>query len=410
VLHISNRFTFLKKISVDFVYTVSAVIILNIVQQIFIQPYINRVNGPEYLGDMLYYLGLTYVFPQMFGTVLGHQKILHKHNENVSNGDFLCMLGVYGVLVFFIGAACAYSKTEDMLFALAIGMFMVICLLRYYAQVEFRVTLWFKGYLIYFIILSAGYLLGLLLFQIWEHWLVIFATGEIAAVLFVVFRGSVFRPTKLGPQLKKLWVPTTLLIISYLCSSTAYLDRVLIQPILGSVAVSEYYAISLVGKIMNMLLQPLATLMLSYLADRKTSTINLSAYKKILLVGTPMCLVLLIACCIGTPIAVAILYPNLSDAVPMLNLPINVGNVIGFASGLMMVFLLAEASIYYQIVIRGMCFAVYIVSTLYLTTCYGLMGYSVAAIISNSFCLVCAMIFGVVFYKKKERINQERGS
>ena len=62
---IKFRASFLKKFSSDFLYTVSAVVVLNIVQQMVIQPYVNRVMGAEYLGNMLYYLGITYVFPQM---------------------------------------------------------------------------------------------------------------------------------------------------------------------------------------------------------------------------------------------------------------------------------------------------------------------------------------------------------
>ena len=405
---INKKFSFLKKVSVDFIYTVSAVIILNIVQQILVQPYINRVKGAEYLGDMLYYLGLTYLFSQKFGAVLGHQRILYKHNTAATDGDFLALLGVYAVLLFLIGGIDAWFKTHDLLFTLAIALFMVICLIRYYAQVEFRVNLWFKGYLIYFLILSAGYLLGLGLFQVWEHWLVIFVVGEVAAILFVVFRGSVLRMQKPGPMFRKLFWPTTVLIISYLLSATSYLDRVLIQPILGSVAVSEYYAISLVGKIMNMLMQPLITLMVSYLADRKTSNVNLSGFKKIILYGIPLCAVLVVLCSIATPIAVQILYPNLTDAVPELNIPINIGSVIGFAAGLLTAFLMAEATVVYQIIIRGLCFVVYIGSTLYLTTTRGLLGYAYAAIIANSFCLVCAIACGVYFYKKKARMSVKR--
>lgn len=401
---INIKKSLLGKFSKDFLYTISAVIILNIVQQIFIQPYINATHGAAYLGDVLYYLGISYVFPQMFGTVLGHQRILYKHNETINNGDFLTLLGAYSLVVFAIGAGDAYLKTNDLLFALEIGIFMVICLLRYYAQVEFRLSLWFKGYLIYFLILSAGYIAGLGLFLLVKNWLVIFATGEIAAVLFVVMKGSVLHLQRPTTELKKLWLPTTILIVSYLLSSTAYLDRVLIQPILGSVAVSEYYAVSMVGKIMNMVLHPLSTLLLSYLADRKTSTINLSAFKKMLLWSIPVGAVLVALCCVATPIVVNILYPNLAESVHLLNLPINIGSVIGFASGLLLMFLLAETTITHQIIIRGLCFVVYISSTLYLTKTQGLLGYSYANIISNVFCVVCAVVCGVLFYKKKAKI------
>lgn len=402
---IKFRASFLKKFSSDFLYTVSAVVVLNIVQQMVIQPYVNRVMGAEYLGNMLYYLGITYVFPQMFGVVLGHQRILYKHNEHVTNGDFLTILGGYSIIAFFIGGIDAYMRTKDIPFAFGIAIFMFICTLRYYGQVEFRLNLFFKGYLIYFLILSAGYLLGLIPFQFVHQWIYIFIFGEIAAVVFVLVRGSVFRPTKPSPMLKRLWLPTTLLVLSYLLSSTSYLDRVVIKTTLGDLAVSQYYAVSLFSKIINMLVQPLATLILSYLADRKTSGFNLRLFQKTTVCCLGMCVVLTAGCCIGTPIAVRILYPNLMDVVPALNLPVNIGSVLGFAGQLMLVFLLAEASLNYQLLIRGVCFVVYLGCTFGLTIQYGLMGYVYAAIVSNGFCFAFAVACGIHFFKKKERLR-----
>lgn len=169
----------------------------------------------------------------MFGVVLGNQRILYKYNQQVTNGDFLVILGGYSIIAALIGGIDAYFKTRDIFFALAIAAFMFICTLRYYGQVEYRLNLLFKGYLIYFLILSAGYLFGLIPFQFVHQWIYIFIFGEIASVVYVFVRGSVFRPTKTSPMLKKLWLPTTLLVISYLLSSTSYLDRVVIKTTLG---------------------------------------------------------------------------------------------------------------------------------------------------------------------------------
>lgn len=391
----------LIKISSDFAYTVSAVVILNIVQQVIIQPYINKMYGPVFLGDILYYLGLTYVFSQMFGTVLGHQRILHKHDD-VSEGDFLVLLLLYGLVVFFIGFLDAFFKTNNILFSLSIGSFMIICLIRYYGQVEYRLNLWFKGYLIYFIIISVGYLVGLAIFSVLHIWLVIFFVGEVAAIVYVWKNGHVLRFEKTTGAISKLWIPTTLLIISYLFSSTTYLDRVIIQPMLGSEAVTRFYAISFVGKVINMLLQPVATLLLSYLADRNTSSIDLRFFIKIVLYGIPICFVMIVCSCLATPLAVHVFYPNMIDSVRELNIPINVGNVVSFAGGLMLTFLLAEASINYQLVIRGICFLVYLITTVELTSTSGLLGYAYAMVISNLFLLVLAIICSIHLYKKKK--------
>ena len=393
----------LKGISKDFLYTVSAVLVLNIVQQLLIQPYVNQVMGAEYLGNMLYYLGVSYVFPQMFGTVLGHQRILYKHDSRVVEGDFLAILATYCAMAFCIGGIDAYLRTSNPAFSIAVAAFMVISTLRYYGQVEFRLTLFFKGYLIYFLILSAGYCFGLIPFHLTHQWIMLFIFGELAAVLYVVRNGSVFSYSKPSEMFKKLWLPSTLLVISYLLSSTSYLDRVVIKTILGDLAVSQYYAVSLFSKIINMLVQPVATLMLSYLADRKTSTITVSNYFRIVVAGMLATAVLTAICCIGTPLAVGILYPNLLDVVPDLNLAVNVGTVLGFAGQLLLVFLLAEAPLRFQLIIRGICFAVYLASSVLLSIHFGLPGYVYSTILSNGFCLAMTIMSGLLFFNSKTR-------
>ncbi len=407
-MNIIQRFPLLKKFSIDFIYTVSAVIVLNIVQQILIQPYVNRVMGAEYLGNMLYYLGLSYVFPQMLGIVLGHQRILYKHNEQVNNGDFLIILGAYSIVSFFIGGIDSYLRTNDFFYALEVAVFMFICTLRYYGQVEFRLSLHFRGYLIYFLILSAGYLLGLFPFHFTHRWVHIFILGEILSVVYVVIRGSVFRSKKPSPMLKKLWLPTTLLVISYLLSYTSYLDRVVIEATLGNLAVSQYFAVALFSKIINMMVQPLSTLLLSHLADREISGFSLRSFQKIAAFGLGFCTLLTVACCIGTPIAVYILYPNLMEAVPALNLPVNIGSILGSARDLMLIFLLVEEPLNYQLLIRGVCFVVYFVCTVGLSLRYGLTGYVNAAVISNGFGYLFAVACGMYFFRKKERESQKK--
>lgn len=399
---IKLKLSALKHFSTDFLYTVSAVAVLNIVQQLLIQPYVNQVMGAEYLGDMLYYLGVSYVLPQMFGTVLGHQRLLHKHDEAATSGDFLAILGGYGLVAAGFGGIDAYLKTQNAAFAVGVAAFMLVSTLRYYGQVEYRLSLHFKGYLYYFIILSAGYLVGLVPFNLTHQWLFIFTLGEIAAVAYVALKGSVFRFKKPGPMLRKLWLPTTLLVFSYLLSSTSYLDRVVIMSILGNLAVSQYYAVSLFSKIINMLVQPLSTLLLSYLADRRDSSFGLAAFKKAAAVCAGASIILIVGCCIGTPIAVEILYPNLADVVPTLNVPVNIGTIFGFAGQIMLVFLLTEAPLNYQILIRGTCFAVYLLCSIVLSVHFGLIGYVYATIVSNGFGFLFATACGIRHFKRRE--------
>lgn len=393
----------IKKISIDFLYTVGAVIILNIVQQLIIQPLINRLEGPEFLGDVLYYMGLTYYFSQKFGAVLGHQRLLHKNDADLHNSDYLAMFWMYAAISFLIGGIDAYQRTHSPAFALAMAVFMVLCQMRYYAQVEFRITVNFKGYLIYFIILSAGYVLGLIIFLFWRQWLVVFVIGEFAAVMYVVKKGTVLRFDGISSQLKKLIIPTSLLVFSFLLSGTEFLDRLLIKPIMGSLAVTEYYAISLTSRIVHLLVNPISALMLSYMADRETSTIDLKGFKKIILLCLPLFFVVTLMCCLVTPLVVHILYPNLEASVSSLNIITNVGSIMGFAADLLLVFLLAESTLNSQLMIRGAYFVVYIVLSIWLTRMNGLLGYSNALIFSNTVKLGLAVVCGIVHYSRKAK-------
>ena len=70
---------------------------------------------------------------------------------------------------------------------------MVISVFRYYADVQYRMTIRFKEYFIFYAAIAAGNLLGIALYPVSKSWSLTVFLGEFLAVLFTFCSGTIFR-------------------------------------------------------------------------------------------------------------------------------------------------------------------------------------------------------------------------
>jgi hypothetical protein len=184
------------KMAGDLIYTVMGTVVMNVALQIIIYPIITHRFGEGVTDKILYFIGLIYVIPQAFGGALSNSRLVIRKEVDASNSDYKMAIMICSALTAISCGAIGFLDDFDPLFALGYASFSVVYLLRMYAQVEFRLTLKFKEYFFYFCIISVGYLLGLGLYLLTNVWILIFATGEVAAVQAAIERAKdVVRPS-----------------------------------------------------------------------------------------------------------------------------------------------------------------------------------------------------------------------
>lgn len=388
-----------KKLAGDFLYTFAALVIMNVVLQMVVYPLINRYYGAEYLGDIVYYTGLIYIAAASVGNACANQRLIARKTMHTTNGDFntiavtaATLIGIaYMLVMLFSERFTNINWVEIALYGLS-----ATCIyFRYYSEVDFRLNLNFKGYLIYYLFVSGGYLLGYLLFTLTGYWTLIFICGEGLAVLYVLLRGSIYRSEKRSEDFKPLLNHVCTLALSYILifiASQYY--KFFIKQYFGAYQVTQYYVASFFGKSLDMIITPISTLIMSYLT-RSNEKLSAKTFRKIIFLITGIGAVLYVGFIMATPIYTHFFYNNMAEDVNKINLVVNLAQSISAMASILSVFLLSQlgAKIHFRIQV------VYVISYVMLTsllstTPLGITGFAIGAVCAFSIRFITTALVG----------------
>ncbi len=398
---IKNLFNNSKQYISDYVYNIGGMLLLQGVLQLVIYPLINYFQGESVLGDVIYYMGIVYIFAQAAGYALCQIRLVSRKEYTTTNGDYLLLGGIFAIVFAVIGGIIVSFKITgcELVGFLAI---LVLSIFRYYCSVQYRLTLDFKFCFKYFLWICIGHVIGAGFYFVTDLWYLIFIAGEFAGIAYVFARGTILKPEKLSQNKKVLSIAVLSLCLSYLLT---YLmenaDRIILHNMINAEAVSLYYAASLIGKTALMFVGPINTITLSYVsANEKNLTKGefLNTFKIYTVVG----IVFYLLCLVGTPIFVKIFYPNLYDGIHGLNIIVNAAQIINLTASLPMILILASLGSKYHLRINALYALVYIPLGITLAYLFGLRGYAVASLVAS------IVKFTAVFFVGYRKIPRNR--
>lgn len=391
------------KTASDLIYTIGATVVMQLVLQIIIYPLTNKHCGEGVTGNILYFIGIIYIVPQALGTSLHNVRLMMRKDYDVSNYDFAPHVAAFSAISALVCGAVGFVDGKDPVFAIAYGLFSVVYMLRVYASVEFRLDMKFKGYFLYFLTVSAGYLVGFGLFLFTDIWLLIFAVGEITAVAYIFVKGKLFKNDgKTGISAKISKTVAIVLASTIVRDCVNQFDKVVIMQNMGEDVVTRYNAVSLIAKTIQMLVQPVSSLILTYLTIKDTAL-----SKKQLLKFTGITLgcggAFYCASIVGTPVFLKLFYPSFYDEVIQYNLIVNLGLIVGFISTMFMSILLSQGKTAVQMTIQTVWGACYIVAASFFVNKYKIWGLAAVTLAANLLKLAAAVAF-MFFDKPKKKI------
>lgn len=390
-----------KKYISDYIYSMGSMLIQQVVLQLIVYPLINYWHGEETLGNIVYYMSIVYIIAQTVGYSLSQTRLVVRRDYKTTNGDYN---SISVVLVFVAASLGSIIVSNRLSSTELIGYFLVLIVTtyRFYCTVEYRLKLNFKICLVFFLFISAGYLLGAVLYYFTNLWYLIFITGELAGVLYIMIKGSIFKPERRSKNTKKLTIAVlTLCASSVITYTIENLDRIILLNFIGPASVSTYYAVSLIGKTLLMFVAPINTITLSYIsASEKSQTKKefLSACRIYIIVGISFYLM----CLVGTPIFTKLFYPNIYSQIHGLNVIVNLAQIIGLVSSLPMVLILNSLGSKYHLGIHLIYALIYIPLAVIFTKLYGITGYAWASLIANSLKLAIVILIGTLKMQKTE--------
>lgn len=385
-----------KRILSDFGLRISASAINAIANQIVLLPILSAVFPNAVYGMILTVIGVKNVITMSFGNSLNSTRLIMEaeyQKENMT-GDFnflMIRFAIVSVLVIFVYSF--FNKEIDVLTLLFLLPVVFLYTINSYCIVWYTIKLKFKLALIQSIFVSIGTMIGALVVKLTSCWPLAYLCTAIVEFLFLYFRTDVFKEsfsrTKLFRVTLNKW--SILFLTTLLASLVTYLDRLLLNPLLGAEFVAVYYTSTYFGKALSLIAMPIASVILGYYAQRNFKfnlkrfwTINVACF---VLLGLFVVLSLFVG-----EIVTGWLFPKLVEqSVPYILIG-NLSAALVAVTNILQAAALKYAKTYFQIVIQIVYMIVYFTSGILCAKMYGLIGFCVASLIANILRLIMLLI------------------
>lgn len=383
-----------KKIFGDFVYTFLANVVMNGVVQLIIYPLITKYMGEFLTGEILYFVGIIYIFPQAVGSAISNSRLVIHRTHDTTNGDYNGMLMMFSTISALICGIFSVCDSKEWYFILLYIVFAFLYALRMYAQVEYRLKLNFSGYFKYYLIISIGYLIGFGIFWLVHFWLIIFLVGEFLAVAYAFFRLDIFKKdSRINPR-KLIYGNTILIITSTLIrDGVNQYDKVILKQIIGNEMVTQYSVVTMVSKVVQLFVAPVNTLILSYLT-KKGYNLTRKVFRKYVILGLGAGVAAYGFSLLGTWIYLKLFYLQLYDAVIQYMFLANIGVIASFIASLFTAIILSQGHTKTYTILQAVWGVIFIIVGYILTSYYGVWGMIFTTLSTNVPKIIAAIIIG----------------
>lgn len=378
---------------------------MNGVLQILVYPLLNRIMGSDQLGELLYLMGLVAILCPSVGQALNTSRLVVRRDCEVSNGDYNVLLLLFGGIGTLAALVVAKSSMTTPLVIFWTVVLLMVTIFRYYGDVEYRLNLNYQKYFIYYAVLTVGYVAGFGLYLLTKNWFLVFITGEAAAIIYLAATGTVFH----GFFDRSRWFGKAFqrggfLVFSYLITNlTLNIDRLVLENLIGHLAVTQYYVTSLIGKTLVLLVAPINTIIISYLT-RKQERMNRRQFLLFTGIGIGVSFVFFICAQIGTPIFVRLFYGDLYDSVKEMITVVNLSQILGVLSAYLFIVVLTFTEEKWQLILQIFHLVVIVALVLLFTGSGGIMGFAKAVLIANAIRVAAVILLGLLKAGPKESV------
>lgn len=358
-----------------------------VVLQILVFPNVaNHISESSY-GLLIAIYSLINIIPGTIGTTLNNIRLLHsnKYSENNYVGDFMILVfigSVLNIIAISIGTVIIESRFNitNSLIVIAISIF---ALLHDYLMVEFRIKLNYKLILIDRLIMSFGYIIGMVIFILTKNWYFIFLIAHFIGFIFVAFKTSLLKENRIKTPLFSYILKDSFLFLvgAFLLKLTSYADKLLLYPIMGGASVAIYYSATILSKMVSLAITPINSVALSYLSKLNEKPKKL--FWKVFILGVFVCFTGYFLSIILSETILKILYPMFVDEAIKYIYITSASTVLHVLGSIIQPFVLKFCSMKFQIVINSVDVFIYTGLSLLLLNTYGLMGFCIGVMISK---------------------------
>lgn len=383
-----------RKIAFDMVLNIVATAIPTFVLQLLILPMLAKYMDSDEYGILVTVLAVLNVVPATLGNSMNNIRLIAGGNISAGKAkNYNALLLIMAVLnVIVVGSLVSFYDQQISLTNLSLTLIVALLwMYRDYHLVAFRLNINYPYIMFSNLLLIPGYLVGWLLFQIDGRWQWIYIFGNLSALVFILTKSRLWcEPIETDVAFTRICGQTALLFTSNMLNRiTTYADKMLILPILGGTTVSIYYVATLFGKVVSLVITPVSSVMLSYLARLKKK--NDSVFWQAVLSSAVVCTIGYFVCLIISRPVLGWIYPQYVDDA-MHYIAITTGTMVLTALiTIVNPFVLKFYDMKWQVLINSFYVFVYIGLTLLLLTRLGLYGFCLGSLVAASVKLLFLM-------------------
>lgn len=394
---IFSRLDIIKNMLMD----LSGNIAFTCVTQLIIYPLLSSEISIEKFGTLLTLTAISNLVGVIFGGSINNIRLIREqeYRDNAYEGDFRIIVeysAIFTALGMFIGLFI-FRDQVYFIHWIIFPLISVFSMLRSYMSIEYRLNLNYKKVMQHAFSTCLGYIAGIPLFLLTREWALIFLMGEVFAFVFASVTTRFFFETRKKTVFFRNTLKDTiqLMLSNLMVNFLTYLDRLLINPVMGPANVSIYFVASMVGKSTGIILQPVTSVALSYIANSPPKHAQLWYFGTNL--GALFCGIIAFIVSIPlSPIVIGMLYPNsISDASSYF-IVANSSTILSTVASLFQPVILRHCPISWQMGIQFVFSFIYIVLGYFLMLSDGLYGFCVGSIVAQTVRIL--MLIGVGYY------------
>lgn len=400
-----------KRIICDFILNIIASALPIGILQLVVLPIISKSVDNEFYGYILTITATISIIVMALGNILNNVRLLmnKEYEKNGVIGDFnfiLLIMGIINIIVLII-FMFAYNQYNNILSIILTVVYSLLYMVQLYLSVDYRLKLNFKRVVISSILMTIGYLIGLVVFNLTKTWQYIYILGIGLSLIYQLFTTRLLSEPFCITKLFNMTLKKTLILIatSVLINAMVYLDRIILYPILGGENVTIYYVASMFGKIISMIITPISAVLLSYYT--KKSKLELKTFWVINIIVLVLSFIAYIAGVFVSKIIIGFMYPKVIDeAIKYMNIA-NLAAIINVAATIVQPALLNFCKTKWQMIIQICHIMCYIVGIILFVEKYKLMGFCYVALVSNGVRLLLMFIIGTLSLSKNKSIGDQ---
>ena len=400
----------IKGIINDSMWSSAGLMLMNVVMQFLVYPFWNSALGSEMYGNVIFLISLMNIFSISMGVSCNYCRMTNSAKGETYNSDYLMIMAVSSVIAavysLIVGLFCGVElSATDLLLYMLLSVF---TMWRYYADVQYKLRVDYRSYFVYYLFISIGYAVGILLFKITGAWALALLPGEIAGLLYVFIRGDVlkFREKLDIDRFKTIVKMAGVLFFSEAVANIIFNgDRILLKAAMSGTAVAVYYQASLIGKTMSLITTPLNGVLIGYLVRFK-GKFTKKLLGIITLASVGVILLALVLSVVGSYILIYILYPDDFDTVKQWFWLGNAPQIVFFISNIISVILLRISDAKFQMYLNIIYAVAFCLFCIPMTFYYGFMGFCIALLLTSTVRYASAVL--LCFYSSnKKHTNSE---